>query len=179
MSISEFKEQNILFLKGVHLEDIISVEDMYQKELLNNIDDTTVEIVYNKIPKHFTTLAEWTKTTNLRCWFCSLKFKNVPWFIIENINHSSEGAKYDVKGNFCSCGCLLGYVKVHYNERNDFDIYKSVYKLYNIMYNKKISEIIPSPNKYILKIYGGDLSIDEYQRKIKKNNDINIKNGYT
>ncbi len=177
MSISEFKEQNILFLKGIHLEDILSVEDMYQRELLDNIDETVVEIIYDKIPKHFTTLEEWHKTTNLLCWFCTLKFKDIPWFIIENVNHTSEGYKFDIKGNFCSCGCLLGFIKINYNERNDFDIYRSVYKLYNIIYKKKILEILPSPNRYNLKIYGGDLSIDEYQKEIKKINEINVKNG--
>jgi hypothetical protein len=177
MSISEFKEQNILFLKGIHIEDIVSVEDIYQQELLNNIDETTVEIIYDKIPKHFTTLDDWPKSTNLRCWFCSLKFKTIPWFIIENVNHTSEGSKFDIKGNFCSCGCLLGFVKINYNERNDFDIYRSINKLYTIFYNKKISEIKPSPNQYILKIYGGDYTIDDYKKEIKKINDININNG--
>ena len=33
----DFKEQNILFLKGIHLQDLIPVEEIYQKELLNEI----------------------------------------------------------------------------------------------------------------------------------------------
>lgn len=174
----DFKEQNILFLKGIHLDDLIPVEDIYQKELLNNLENNVTEIFYDKISKHFTTLENWKKTTNIRCWFCSLKFKNIPWFIIENTNHTSEGVSYDINGNFCSCGCLLGYVNIYYNKREHFDIYMSVSKLYNIIYQKSIKDIIESPSKYILKIYGGYSNIDEYQNEIKRINNLNISNGY-
>ena len=36
--VSNFSYQNILFLKNISLDDIIEVEDIYQKELLNNIN---------------------------------------------------------------------------------------------------------------------------------------------
>ena len=174
----DFKEQNILFLIGIRIEDIVAIEDIYQKELLNSIDTNTKEIIYDKISKYFTSLDEWKKSTNIRCWFCSLKFKNIPWFIIENTIYSSSGVKYDINGNFCSCGCLLGFIEVHYNKRDNFDIFKSVYKLYKMIYNKNISEIKTSPSKYTLKIYGGDSNIEEYQTEIKRINDLNISNGY-
>jgi len=173
-----FKEQNILFLKGIHLQDIIPIEDIYHKELLNNIDNNVTEVFYDKIAKNFTTLDKWRKNTNIRCWYCSLRFKNIPWFIIENTNYTSNGVCYDITGNFCSCGCLLGYVNRNYNRRDDFDIFKSVYKLYKIIYNKDINEIIESPSKYILKIYGGDCNIEEYQNEIKQINNLNINNGF-
>ena len=173
----DFKEQNILFLRGIHLQDIIAVEDIYQKELLSNIDNTVSNIVYDKICKQFVDFNTWKKSTNIRCWFCSLKFKSIPWFIIENTTYSSDGVKYDIDGNFCSCGCLLGFVSVHYDSRKHFDIFQSVYKLYKIIYNKTNKEILPSPSKYKLKIYGGDSTIDEYQNEIKKINETNIRNG--
>lgn len=174
----DFKEQNILFLKGIHLQDLIPIEDLYQKELLNNLDNNVTEVFYDKIIKQFTTLDKWKKTTNIRCWYCSLKFKNIPWFIIENTNYTSDGITYDINGNFCSCGCLLGYINQNYNKRYHFDIFQSVYKLYKIIYNKDIKDIIESPSKYILKIYGGDATIEEYQNEIKRINKLNISNGY-
>ena len=53
-----------------------------------------------------------------------------------------------------------------------------MYKLYKIIYNKNIKEIIESPSKYILKIYGGDSSIEEFQNEIKRINKLNITNGF-
>ena len=172
----DFKEQNILFLKGIHLQDLIPVEEIYQKELLNNLENNVTEIFYDKLSKHFSTIQNWKKSTNIRCWYCSLKFKNIPWFLIENTNYTSDGITYDIDGKFCSCGCLLGYINKNYNKRDHFDIYQSVYKLYKIIYNKNIKEIIESPSKYILKIYGGDSSIEEFQNEIKRINKLNISN---
>ena len=40
--VSNFILQNILFLKGITLDDIIEVEDIYQKELLNNINNQQI-----------------------------------------------------------------------------------------------------------------------------------------
>ncbi len=175
----DFKEPNILFLKGINIDEILEIEDIYHKELLNNITPVTQEIniLYDKIPTQFSSLDTWISTTNLRCWHCTLKFKNTPWFIIDNINQTSNGVVYDITGNFCSIGCLYAYVSIHYNKREHFDIYNSIKKLYKIFYNKSISEIAPSPDKTNLKIYGGNLEISEYQKKIQDINVINLNNG--
>lgn len=176
----DFKEQHILFLKGISITDIVEIEDIFDKQILDNINSNSVNntIIYDKIPKLFNSINEWIKTTNIRCWNCSLKFKNIPWFIIENANYTANGVVYDIRGNFCSVGCLQGYINVHYDKRKDFDIYNFVKKLYKIIYNRQINEIAVSPSKYNLKIYGGELDINEYQNEIKKMNDINIKNSY-
>lgn len=176
----DFKEPNILFLKGIHIDDIVEIEDLYQKELLNNVRTNNLElnIIYDKIPSQFISLDKWKKSTNLRCWHCTLKFKNTPWFIIENIHQSSTGLIYDILGNFCSVGCLQGHINIYYNKRENFDIYNSVKKLYKLFYNTNINEIIPSPNKFNLKIYGGSMEILDYQREIQIINSNNISNGY-
>ena len=53
-----------------------------------------------------------------------------------------------------------------------------MFKLFKWFYNKKIKEIQQSPDKYNLKIYGGDLEIIDYQKEIQKINNINFKNGF-
>ncbi len=175
----DFKQPNILFLKGINIEDLIDIEDIYHKELLNNIksNNTEINIIYDKIPKHFINIDKWKKNTNLRCWNCTLKFKSTPWFIIENINYTTNGSIYDIKGNFCSVGCLQAFVNIHYNKRQHFDIYNSIKKLYKVFYNKNINDIIPSPDKYNLKFYGGNLDSIDYQKEIQIINSKNVNNG--
>ncbi len=179
MSVCTFSEQYILFLKGVSITDIISIEDIFNQELIetdNSLDNNKNDIiVWDKIPSAFTTLENWSKTTNIRCWFCTLKFKSTPWFIITGINKYSEGKVMDVKGNFCSCGCLMGYVSKNYCKRENFDIYHNVYSLYKIMTGRSINHIRQSPEMFCLKMYGGELGIDEYQQEIKRVNDLNTK----
>lgn len=175
----DFKEPNILFLKGINIDEILEIEDIYHKELLNNINtnNNEINILYDKIPNQFISLQKWIIQTNLRCWFCTLKFKNTPWFIINNTNKTSDGIIYDISGNFCSIGCLKAHINLHYNKREHFDIYNSVKKLYKIFYKKNINTIITSPDKSNLKIYGGEFDINEYQKQIQDINNININNG--
>lgn len=179
MSVCTFNEQYILFLKGVSVSDIIYVEDIFNQELIetdNSLDGNKGDVVvWDKIPTTFTNMESWARSTNIRCWHCTLKFRSTPWFIITGINSSSEGKIMDIKGNFCSCGCLMGYVKKNYCKREHFDIYHNVYSLYKIMNGKSINHIKSSPEMYCLKMYGGELSIDEYQQEIKKINDLNTK----
>lgn len=179
MSVCTFNEQYILFLKGVSLSDIISIEDIFNQELIetdNSLDNNKGDVVvWDKIPSIFTNMESWNRTTNIRCWFCTLKFKSTPWFVITGINNYSEGKVMNIKGNFCSCGCLMGYVRKNYCRRENFDIYHNVYTLYKIIIGRNTNHINPSPEMYCLKMYGGDLDIDEYQKRIKKINDLNTK----
>lgn len=181
MNISNFVEPYILFLKGVSLDDIISIEDLFNKEIIeadNNIiisndKKKEEELLWDKIPQTFTSLENWPKNTNIRCWFCTLKFKSVPWFIIKNISNTHTGKVMNVNGNFCSCGCLMGFVKKNYSNREHFDIYHNIYTLYTIINGKKKMTIKPSPDIYNLKLYGGDMTIEEYREELEKVNIFN------
>jgi hypothetical protein len=180
MNISNFVEPYILFLKGVSLNDIISIEDIFSKEIIEADTETDTEfskkeeMLWDKIPSVFTTLDNWNKQTNIRCWFCTLRFKSVPWFIIKSINQTASGKIYNIDGNFCSCGCLMGFVKKTYSRREHFDIYHNIYSLYTIMTNKKKLNIIESPDIFNLKFYGGGMSIEKYREELEKINYINM-----
>ena len=179
MSVADFHEQHILFLKGVSLSNFVSIEDKFNQDLLlvDQPSRSIQETMWDKIPQHFTGMDDWIKSTNLRCWYCSMKFKSSPWFIILYCNRTHTQPIYDITGNFCSCGCLLGYINLHYNKRENFDIYQNVFKLYEIMYHKHIDDIEIPKNKYNLKMYGGDMTIDEYKKHLQSVNDTNMHNG--
>ncbi len=185
MNICNFVEPYILFLKGVSLSDIISIEDIFNQEIIEA--DSSIEekedlkkggldneALWDKIPSVFTSLDNWHKQTNIRCWYCTLKFKSVPWFIIKSIQQSSEGKVMSIKGNFCSCGCLMGFVKKNYSKREHFDIYHNVYSLYTIMTGRKKLTILVSPDIYNLKFYGGPMTIDKYKEELEKINILNM-----
>ena len=46
--------------------------------------------------------------------------------------------------------------------------------LYFLFYNRKIDTIIPSPDKYKLEQYGGDMTLVEFKKELKKINLHNI-----
>lgn len=171
MNIVDFTEPYILHLKGVSLSDIITMEDLFNDKM--SIQEAAVADVAeecDKIKPVFTSIEEWPSTNNIRCWFCTLKFKSIPWFIImsETINKT-----FNVKGNFCSSGCLTGYVQANFSKREHFDIYHNIGKVYTIITGKKNNNIIPSPSIYNLEMYGGSMSMQKYKQELEKINRIN------
>jgi len=176
--LSDFVEPYILFLKGVSLDDIVTIEDMFNQEILDASDttmpDNAEESVWDRVSTEFVSLDKWSKSTNIRCWFCTLKFKSMPWFIINNISLTADGKVYNIKGNFCSCGCLMGFVKRNYSNRENFDIYHNVYSLYKIFTGRQKISILPSPDIYNLLIYGGTMSMEAYKEELEKINEKNM-----
>jgi hypothetical protein len=174
MFSSDFTEPYILFLKGVTISDIVSIEDIFNERIINtDTFQTKEELQWDILPTKFISLAEWTKTTNIRCWHCTLKFKSMPWFIITS---ESTHGYYNIKGNFCSCGCLMGYITNNYSKRKHFDIYHNVTKLYEIFTGRKKFTIECSPSIYCLEMYGGKLTMDNYKKELAKINSANMKN---
>ena len=168
----------VLFLQGVFKTDCKRIEEMFQDKLMSE-NKAPVEMTnYDKIPTYFTTLSEWTKTTNLACWYCNRTFKTRPWFepqSIEPLNDSSE-KKNDtsenaviiaVHGVFCSCNCVRAYINLHTSSLSDrlnkIAMLKYVYEIFN---GKSIPDIQPSPPPTEMLMYGGSLSSTQYQQKI-------------
>lgn len=178
-------DEKVLFLPGVFKKDCQLIEDMFRDKLLikdKKVDDK----VFDKIPSCFTTLENWPKKTNLKCWSCHRYFNSIPWFepqAIEPICLGSVGKflssvdmkkltnqkiyNIPAKGNFCSCNCVQEYI-----DRNTKDLSDKINKkkmleyVYMLIKGKKIIDIRPSPHYTNLKQYGGNYSETEYQHKI-------------
>ena len=103
------------------------------------------------------------------CWNCCHKFHShihgIPLKYIHGV--------FYVYGNFCSleCGCRFAHDNLKdYN----FDEIFSLINLYsNIILDKKEKIEMP-PNRLLLKIFGGDLSIEDYRSENILNYDIRI-----
>lgn len=173
--MSFWEESNIMFLKGVHLDDYISIENMFEEELLSTdmpSQQYDVEVFY-KNPSTFSGLDNWPKQTNLHCWYCSLSFTGMPWFIINFINNTPKGVTMDVRGNFCGCGCLMGWIKQNIPARDAFDKVQNAHRLYEIVYGKRTTHIETPMNMYAMQMFGGDLTLEEYRKHVSKINKIN------
>lgn len=123
-------------------------------------------------------LQEWPSSTNIKCWYCGLGFKSHPIFIPKSINNTNKGKSLSVCGNFCTFGCAQAFIETNKMISNTFDSIGHLKYLYNIFYEKKINDIISSPNKYNLLQYGGTLTIKEYKNKLIEINNKNLNNGY-
>lgn len=187
----EIPTNNILFLKGVFPEDCIKIEDQYMEKLndmstleqepsSHKTNDIKKRIIYDKIQKQFKDIKSWvelTKDIKIKCWYCESMFMGVPVFVPSSIHDTPRGKVYDIHGIFCSFGCSYAYIQdsaEFVNDKSVWDKIEMLKMLYYHFYNKRIDNIIPSPNKYRLEQYGGDMTLSDYKKELKKINAMNI-----
>ena len=105
--------------------------------------------LYNNLPEN----------SNNLCWWCCHKCNNLPVYLPEN----KQNNNYYVYGYFCSFNCALA----HNIELNDYKVWDRTSLLNQLYYDltKKIAKIYPAPSKYMLKSFGGSLTIEEFREK--------------
>jgi len=102
--------------------------------------------------------SNWTDKTDIKCWWCCHNFDTVPLGMPVYYDHAVN--KFSVRGIFCSFSCMLSY------SRNTKGVTSKSY-LINYLY-KKLTGVIginfkEAPCKYVLKEFGGHLSIEEFR----------------
>ena len=107
-----------------------------------------------------------TRKVGELCWNCCHPFNNIiygiPLKYIENI--------FYIYGDFCSLECCGRYVMDNFLKTHEII---SLIKLYNNKINNcEENNIEIAPNKLLLKIFGGDLTIEEYRGNFTNSNNI-------
>ena len=169
--------ENILFLRGIYKKDYKKIEQIFQENIINEINMKQSRIKYDKIPATFTGLDTWLSHTNLNCWHCTNKIKFIPKFVPKNIepragDYEKKTKKkcynISVEGCFCSFNCAQAYIDLAYSKNvyEYINLCNMLLFLYTIFTGKKITFIKPSPNKNRMVQFGGQLSPDEYEKEI-------------
>lgn len=180
LSLDSYDQPNILFLRGCFVSDCNSIEDLFDERIIDasmvdsEIYDTK-DIVYDKIPKVFTSVSEWIQQTNLKCWSCDCNFHNVPIFIPTSLEKSDDTdnicGSMDTLGNFCSWNCAALYINLHYMGSNRWEKHELLKLLYKIFTKTTIDEIVQSSPKTNMEQYGGKQTQQEYRNELMKLND--------
>ena len=127
----------------------------------NEFNDEIASQKYNIKKGFFKILnqfSNWTAKTDIKCWWCCHNFDTVPLGMPVYYDHTVN--KFSVRGIFCSFSCMLSY------SRNTKGVNSKSY-LINYLY-KKLTGVIginfkEAPYKYVLKEFGGHLSIEEFR----------------
>jgi hypothetical protein len=168
-NIKEYEIPSILFIKGVFIRDCIPIDELFEQQLMEQLNNDNPVICYEKFPSFFVNNKTWIKTTNIKCWYCDLSFDSKPVFIPKMIEHSGITNDYNIPtlGCFCSFCCAKSYCDIYYTRICDHIKINDMLKfLYNIFNGKKIKEINSAPNKYEMVQYGGSLDPLEFRKKI-------------
>lgn len=137
-----------------------------QSVLHKNDKESTTNSITEKLHK----LKDYLNTSHSdkksNCFWCTFKFNNPVIYIPKHIIKDT----FEVYGNFCSPSCAVAYL---YNEKIDTSVkwerYAMLYSLYNDIY-QYTSPIHPAPDpRYLLNIFMGSLSIEEYREMNQTN----------
>jgi hypothetical protein len=163
---SRERQDNIIVSK---LEEIIkesNVEENFNNdEKVNSIQENNRKKGYFEILSKFIYNKNWIYSTDVCCWWCCHNFDNIPVGLPSSYNYESN--KFCVKGIFCSFSCMLAYKQDKRILNVDYLIKALYCKLTKTLLND--SELKPAPPRCSLKIFGGELNIDEFRISTKEN----------
>lgn len=107
-------------------------------------------------------LMEVPETTEIACFWCAHQFEGRPVFI----PYDEKKGTWHVYGNFCSPECALAHCL---DEKEDTHMrWEKVALLHRLYASVVGGRIYPAPSKLLLKVFGGNLSIEDYRSTIRK-----------
>jgi hypothetical protein len=170
MDIVDYSSPKVLFIKGVFIKDCIPIDDLFDEQIMNQVDDDPLEIsTFIPLPTIFNGMKSWPDKTNIRCFYCDRTFDSIPVFIPKTIEISKEGYMMATEGCFCTFNCAVSHIKLYYPKIHDELNKKNMLKLlYKVFHKKTVSDIEKSPSKYEMRQYGGDINNQEYGKLIPK-----------
>jgi hypothetical protein len=166
------QEDNIKEKYYEQLKEITAIKKKYDElnekynkisnleEKINNTQSLDKNMVINNPGIYDISGNVWNIETKNNCWWCCHGFETIPI----GLPCKYIKKKFYLYGCFCSFNCAQSY-NLNWN---DYKIWER-FSLLNIMkieiFNKQDNNIIyPSPPKEILKIFGGELTIEEYRQ---------------
>jgi hypothetical protein len=156
--LETYHKDNNVIDKIFNTEDIVEKEDILQEE---NRKKGFFELLHQFVKNE-----SWLHKTNVCCWWCCHTFDTVPIGIPEKYDQIMK--KFLVKGVFCSFSCMMAYNKE--TDRNSIKNY-----LIKFLYTKLTGTFLldiqlePAPPRCTLKMFGGDLTIEEFRNSLKEN----------
>lgn len=182
---------NTMINNNINDEEHIILQLPLSQQKINNLINNETNIIDNSIPKpyetnsYFINKCENISNTNqkiintndnekydnkhngLCCFWCCHHINNIIYGM--PYNYDSINDTYLIYGSFCSLQCANAYnFSVHCGSDKVWEI-NSWIQILGKRYGF-INPIRPAPSRYLLKMFNGDLSIEEF-RKAHLNND--------
>jgi hypothetical protein len=103
---------------------------------------------------------EWPKKSNINCFWCCHNFTCTPAALPVKM----KGDVFHVFGNFCSKECAAAYnFSSGENDQIVYERYTLLNYMYSLIENNHDLKIKLSPPRMTLKMFGGDLTIEQFR----------------
>lgn len=169
MDTSQYRKPNILFLRGVTLDDIKAANEALERKWALETGPT---VVYQPNPDKFRGVDTWPHTTNLKCWRCDCTFASMPWFVPTDMYRDRDGSLVmDTHGVFCTPNCTQAYIEEKFRvEPSRYDKERYLKILVQLVTGKRVDKIVPSPDRTVMEQYrgSGGITYREYRDRINE-----------
>jgi hypothetical protein len=170
-----YRPPNILHLTGITMEHYQSMEDIFDRQILDSVEKKPdiIAKTYDTIPTVFTTIKHWPKKTNLKCWMCDFVFEGTPKFVPTYIKDSPARSKESsievgVLGNMCSFACASLYINTYFHRKEQaWKLLDNLSMLYRLFKGRSVHYIPLAPHKTTMVQYGGNMSETEFRKQIQ------------
>jgi hypothetical protein len=158
------EEDQIKNMNKLCIDEKHDFENKKLKTQENNKKKGYFEILYDFIHNE-----QWLNKTDVCCWWCCHEFNTIPLGL--PYEYKKKFNKFMVKGVFCSFACMIAYK----DDKRLFDNNYLINYLYSkltadeTILDKKINKLQPAPPRCVLKMFGGELSIDEFRKSSNEN----------
>jgi hypothetical protein len=95
------------------------------------------------------------------CWWCCHPFEGTPLNI--PVKYDDRRKKFNTAGNFCSWSCMKSYALDKYGCGKGSLICSNMVMMRRKMYGGKLESVKSAPWRYQLKVFGGDMTIEEFR----------------
>ena len=99
------------------------------------------------------------------CWWCCHPFEWTPLSMPHKYDDRTK--VFQTSGNFCSWSCMKSYTIATYGINRCGLVCGNIVLMRKQMFNQ-IGPIKKAPWRYSLKVFGGDLSIEEFRENLTK-----------
>jgi len=105
------------------------------------------------------------ESTEIACWWCTHTFANMPYFIPEKYNQTSD--RYYVFGCFCTINCAAAYA-LNMTDTFTWTRFALLKKMYRFVLNidGKKYHIIPTPAREVFEKFGGTVCYDTWRENV-------------
>lgn len=97
------------------------------------------------------------------CWWCCHPFEGTP--LSMPYQYDDRTNKFKTAGTFCTWSCVKSYTLHEYGVNRGGIICGNIVMMRKIMY-KTIGHIPKAPLRQRLKVFGGDLSIEDFRKNL-------------
>ena len=97
------------------------------------------------------------------CWWCCHPFEGTP--LNMPVKYDDRRKTFNTTGNFCSWSCMKTYALDKYGCGKGSMITSNMVMMRRRMYEKQaLDRVVPAPWRYRLKVFGGDMTIEDYRQ---------------